>query len=67
MNEKHRRVLILFEWEGLSTQEIADLIGARVGTVRVRLHRARSRFLQEYERRFPGGGPAAGTNGRQGE
>jgi len=48
--ENQRRVLILFEIEGLPTQTIAELVGVRLGTVRVRLHRARSRFLQEYER-----------------
>lgn len=50
--ERLRRVLILFEIEGLPTQAIADLVGARLGTVRVRLHRARSRFLKEYEQRI---------------
>jgi RNA polymerase sigma-70 factor, ECF subfamily len=47
--ERHRRVLILFELEGLPTQEIATLIGARVGTVRVWLYRARAAFLQHHE------------------
>ena len=47
--ERHRRVLILFELEGLSTQEIATLIGARVGTVRVWLYRARAAFLQHHD------------------
>jgi RNA polymerase sigma-70 factor (ECF subfamily) len=47
--ERHRRVLILFELEGLSTQEIATLIGARAGTVRVWLYRARAAFLQHHD------------------
>ena len=47
--ERHRRVLILFELEGLSTQEIATLIGARAGTVRVWLFRARAAFLQHHD------------------
>jgi len=47
--ERQRKVLILFELEGLSTQEIATLIGARVGTVRVSLYRARAAFLQEHD------------------
>jgi RNA polymerase sigma-70 factor, ECF subfamily len=46
---RQRRVLILFELEGLSTQEIATLIGARVGTVRVWLYRARAAFLQHHD------------------
>jgi len=48
--ERQRKVLILFELEGLSTQEIATLIGARVGTVRVWLYRARAAFLQHHDR-----------------
>lgn len=47
--ERLRRVLILFEMEGLSTQEIADLTDARVATVRVWLFRARAKFQEEYE------------------
>jgi RNA polymerase sigma-70 factor (ECF subfamily) len=46
--ERQRQVLILFEVEGLTTHEIAELTGTRVGTVRVWLHRARSRFAQLY-------------------
>jgi RNA polymerase sigma-70 factor (ECF subfamily) len=47
--ERQRKVLILFELEGLSTQEIATLVGARVGTMRVWLYRARAAFLQHHE------------------
>ena len=47
--ERQRRVLILFELEGMSTAEIAALIGARVGTVRVWLYRARAAFLQHHD------------------
>ncbi len=47
--ERYRRVLILFELEGLSTLEIAALIGARIGTVRVWLYRARAAFLQHHD------------------
>ncbi len=50
--ERQRRVLVLFEIEGMSTQEIAELIGAQVGTVRVWLFRARARFLEEHQRLF---------------
>jgi RNA polymerase sigma-70 factor (ECF subfamily) len=50
--ERQRRVLILFELEGLSTEEIGELIGARVGTVRVWLFRARARFMEEHQRLF---------------
>ncbi|HEY0715970.1 MAG TPA: sigma-70 family RNA polymerase sigma factor [Polyangia bacterium] len=44
--ERYRRVLILFEIEGLSTQQIADLVGVPQPTVRVWLFRARARFAE---------------------
>ena len=44
--EKHRTVLILFEVEGRSGEEIAELMGVKLATVWVWLHRARTRFLQ---------------------
>ncbi len=55
MPERQRRVLVLFELEGLSTVEIAELIDAPAATVRVWLFRARARFLEEYQRLFGGG------------
>ena len=42
-NEK-REVFALFEFEGLSHQEIAELTGVKVETVRTRLHYARKDF-----------------------
>jgi RNA polymerase sigma-70 factor (ECF subfamily) len=55
---RDRRVMILFELEQLSSDEIAVLLGTKPGTVRVWLHRARERFLacqrdveEEEERR----------------
>src|SRR5262245_25510680 len=48
MSERQRRVLILFEMEGLSTQEVADLTNARPATVRVWLFRARAKFQERY-------------------
>jgi RNA polymerase sigma-70 factor, ECF subfamily len=48
--ERPRAVLILFEMEGLSGEEIAALYGARVSTVWVWLHRARAAFLREVAR-----------------
>ena len=50
--ERQRRVLILFELEGLSTEEIGELTGAKVGTVRVWLFRARERFMEAHQRLF---------------
>ena len=49
--EKYRQVLVLFELEDLSTQRIAELLGTKLVTVRVWLHRARAAFLKEQLRR----------------
>ncbi|MBX7100219.1 MAG: RNA polymerase sigma factor [Myxococcaceae bacterium] len=45
LSEKHRTLIILFEVEQLSGQEIADLLSMKVTTVWVNLHRARQKFL----------------------
>jgi RNA polymerase sigma-70 factor (ECF subfamily) len=60
--KRQRRILVLFELEGLSTQEIADLVGARVGTVRVWLFRARARFMEEHQRLY-GSDPPPSSEG----
>ena len=41
LTEDHRLILVLREIQGLSYEEIAEAVGAEVGTVRSRLHRAR--------------------------
>jgi len=51
---KHRTVVTLFEIEGLSHQEIAEVMECSVGTVRSRLHYAKQLLqaeLQPYMRR----------------
>jgi len=39
-----REALVLFEYEGLPLSEIASIVGADVGAVKARLHRARERL-----------------------
>jgi len=53
MPERHRVPFVLFELEGMSGEEIAAITGARVGTVWVRLHRARAEFAARLARRKP--------------
>jgi RNA polymerase sigma-70 factor, ECF subfamily len=51
LSEKHRTILILREVEGLSYEEIADVLGISKGTVMSRLFHARKYFqhaLSEY-------------------
>ena len=44
-----RALLVLFYWEELSLQEIADSIGCNVNAAKTRLYRARERFRVHYE------------------
>jgi RNA polymerase sigma-70 factor (ECF subfamily) len=48
--DKYRTVLILFEIEELSGEEISALTGLKQATVWVHLHRGRARFLREMKR-----------------
>jgi RNA polymerase sigma-70 factor (ECF subfamily) len=55
----YRSVVILSEHEGLTNQEIADALGVSLGTVKIRLHRARARLRQDL-----GGGCSFYRDGR---
>jgi RNA polymerase sigma-70 factor (ECF subfamily) len=46
--EKYRSVVILFEIEGLSGEEIASLTGLSLSTVWVHLHRGRKKLRAQY-------------------
>jgi RNA polymerase sigma-70 factor (ECF subfamily) len=48
--EVYRTTFILFELEGLSGERIAEITGARLGTVWVRLARARRAFIDGMRR-----------------
>ncbi|MCC5806661.1 MAG: sigma-70 family RNA polymerase sigma factor [Opitutales bacterium] len=53
LSPKHRTVVVLFEIEGLSHQEISEIMNCSVGTVRSRLHYAKQQlqsYLQDYIR-----------------
>lgn len=53
LSTKHRTVVTLFEVDGLSHEEIAEIVGCSVGTVRSRLHYAKQLLqadLQTYIR-----------------
>jgi RNA polymerase sigma-70 factor (ECF subfamily) len=45
MNTKHRAAFVLFELEGYSGKEIAELEGVKLATVWTRLHQARKVFV----------------------
>jgi RNA polymerase sigma-70 factor (ECF subfamily) len=46
--ERDRRVLILFELEELAAEEVALLLKIKPANARLRLHRARARFLRAH-------------------
>lgn len=46
----HRAILVLRDLEGLDEQAVSDMLAVSVGTAKSRLHRARRRFRQEWER-----------------
>jgi RNA polymerase sigma-70 factor, ECF subfamily len=46
----YRTVLALSEIEGLAPKEIAEILGLSYDVVKIRLHRARSRLLQEIKK-----------------
>ena len=51
LNEEHREVLVLRYMEELSYEEIADILGLSLGTVKSRIHRARNELrdvMTEY-------------------
>jgi RNA polymerase sigma-70 factor (ECF subfamily) len=45
----YRRVLLLHDWHGLTSVEIARQLGCTPGAVKIRLHRARTRFKAALE------------------
>lgn len=49
LSERDRQILILFELEALSGEQIAALLGIKVGNVWLRMHRARERFLKAFQ------------------
>lgn len=53
LKEGDRRVLILFELEELAADQVGELLGIKAANARLRLHRARARFLRAYQREFP--------------
>jgi len=55
-----RIILAMKELEDLSVEDIAEILDLNVSTVKVRLHRARKRMLEDWKK-FRSKGPAPGT------
>ena len=47
-----REALVLFEYEGMSLEEVAAITGAEIGAVKARLHRARESVRRRLEPLF---------------
>jgi RNA polymerase sigma-70 factor (ECF subfamily) len=60
--EQDRELLMLKEVEGFSVQELADILGLNVNTVKVRLFRARGRIMEVHRRRSVVGGRGMGPS-----
>ncbi len=59
--EADRETLLLFVWEELSYEEIATALGVPIGTVRSRLHRARTRVREQLTDHHPNDGNSPST------
>ena len=46
----HRAILVLRDLEGLDERTVSDMLAVSTGTAKSRLHRARRRFRQEWDR-----------------
>ena len=51
LDEKDRLMLVMKEVEGFSVDEVAEVLGLNVNTVKVRLFRARGRLVELHRRR----------------
>jgi RNA polymerase sigma-70 factor (ECF subfamily) len=49
IGEKYRTVIILFELEGKSGEEIAELTGISLANVWIRLHRGRQKVMRRFQ------------------
>jgi RNA polymerase sigma-70 factor (ECF subfamily) len=47
--ENYRTVLVLSDLEGMTNAEIAEVVGISLDTVKIRLHRARTRLREELK------------------
>lgn len=54
-SEDDRVVMALKELDGMSVEEISEILDLKIGTVKVRLHRARKRMLEDFRRMQAGG------------
>ena len=56
LSEDFRVAVVLCDVEGLSYEEIADVLGIKIGTVRSRIHRGRTQLRSALAHRAPSAG-----------
>ncbi len=56
ISEEFRVAVVLCDVEGLSYEEIADVLGVKIGTVRSRIHRGRTQLRAALSHRAPSTG-----------
>ena len=56
LSEEFRVAVVLCDVEGLSYDEIADVLGVKIGTVRSRIHRGRTQLRHALAHRAPSAG-----------
>jgi len=61
LSEQDRELLLLATWEHLTTDELATVIGCSENAAAIRLHRARKRLTEVYEKE----NAASGHKGRE--
>ncbi len=52
LDEKDRTMLVMKEVGGFTVEEIGEVLGLNVNTVKVRLFRARGKLVEVYRRRL---------------
>ena len=58
LRPEFRAAVVLCDIEGLPYEEVADVLGVKLGTVRSRIHRGRSQLRERLAHRAPGVRPA---------
>ena len=56
LSPEFRAAVVLCDVEGLTYEEIADVLGVKLGTVRSRIHRGRAMLRKALSHRAPAGG-----------